>query len=222
MIFGAEDVNLQVADLNGDNDVSILDVILLIGMILDGRDTDATKASLIDNGGVVRLVSNGFIGGVQMVLSHGDNFSIKLTKDALYADYISRDNETTLVIAAPYSEDLFTVLGDYEIREMIVANSTEEIGVTTPSQISLESAYPNPFNPSTTMRLYIPTESIVDVKIYNVMGQEVAILHEGLMSSGYTNLIWNASNVSTGMYIVRAISDGYVSSQKVMLLKYFL
>ena len=108
---------------------------------------------------------------------------------------------------------------DYEIKDMIVANSEEQIRVTSPRSISLEAAYPNPFNPSTSMRLHIPAEGIVDVKIYNVMGQQVGVLHEGLMSSGYTNLTWDASSHSSGMYIVRVISEGYTVSQKVMLLK---
>ena len=114
---------------------------------------------------------------------------------------------------------MFTVSGDYEIIDMIVANSHEQINVMMPESISLEAAYPNPFNPSTTMRLYVPVEGVVDVKIYNVMGQQVGVLNEGVISSGYTNLTWNASDQPSGMYIVRAISEGFTISQKVMLLK---
>jgi flagellar hook assembly protein FlgD len=102
---------------------------------------------------------------------------------------------------------------------MIVASSSEQISVSTPSMFALESAYPNPFNPSTSLRLYIPMESSVNVSVYNLMGQQVDVIHDGLLSSGYTNLTWNASDFPSGMYIVRATSNTYTTSQKIMLLK---
>ena len=214
-----EDMNLQTADLNGDSDVSILDVIILIGMILDNHAQDATQAYLLDTNGDVRLTSDGYIGGVQMTLSHGSDFFINLTDDALVSKSITNDNTTTLNIAAPYTEYLFTASGDYTITDMIVANSSEEISVSTPSMFSLDAAYPNPFNPSTTMRLHIPMESNVNVSVYNLMGQQVDVIHNGLLSSGYTTLTWNASSFPSGMYIVKATSSTSMTSQKVMLLK---
>jgi len=219
MIFGLVDPNYQTADLNGDQDVSILDVILLVGMIIGDRAVDATESHLFDDGGVVTLSSDGFIGGVQMSLSHGDDFSIDLTTEALVADYVTKDNMTTLIIAAPHTEHLFTASGDYEIVDMIVANSNEQISVSTPSMFELEAAYPNPFNPSTTMRLHVPVESHVVVNVYNIMGQQVDVLHEGMMQAGPAQLTWNASDLPSGMYIVSANANGYVSSQKIMLLK---
>ena len=219
MIFGLEDMNFQTADLNGDGDVSILDVIILIGMILDNHAIDATQAYLLDTNGNVRLTSDGYIGGVQMTLSHGDDFSIELTDDALVSRYITKDNTTTLIIAAPYTDHLFTISGDYAITDMIVANSSEEIAVSTPAMFSLDAAYPNPFNPSTTMRLHVPVESHVDVSVYNLMGQQVDVIHSGLLSSGYTSLTWNAATLPSGMYIVKATSNAYTTSQKLMLLK---
>jgi hypothetical protein len=219
MIFGLENVNLQTADLNGDGDVSILDVIILIGMIIGDRAPDATEAYLLDSNGVVTLGSNGFIGGVQMTLSHGSDFSIELTDQSMVSKHITQDNTTTLIIAAPYTQHLFTVSGDYSITDLIVASSSEQISVSTPSMFALESAYPNPFNPSTSLRLHIPMESSVNVSVYNLMGQQVDVIHDGLLSSGYTNLTWNAGNFPSGMYIVRATSNAYTTSQKIMLLK---
>ena len=154
-----------------------------------------------------------------MTLSHDSDFSIELTDQSMVSKYITQDNTTTLIIAAPYTQHLFTVSGDYSITDMIVASSSEQISVSTPSMFALESAYPNPFNPSTSLRLHIPMESSVNVSVYNLMGQRVDIIHDGLLSSGYTNLTWNASNFPSGMYIVRATSNAYTTSQKIMLLK---
>ena len=80
---------------------------------------------MIDNNGEVSLSSDGYIGGVQMTLSHDSDFSIELTEDALVSRYLTRDNSTTLIIAAPYSDYLFTTSGDYTIVDMIVANSSD-------------------------------------------------------------------------------------------------
>ena len=207
------------ADLNQDGVINVLDVIQIVNIILEGRVENATRASLIDNNGEVSLSSDGYIGGVQMTLSHDSDFSIELTEDALVSRYLTRDNSTTLIIAAPYSDYLFTASGDYTIVDMIVANSSDQIAVSTPSMFALDAAYPNPFNPSTTMRLHVPVESNVNVSVYNLMGQQVDVLHNGLLSSGYTTLTWNAADLPSGMYIVKAISNSYTSTQKLMLLK---
>ena len=207
------------ADLNQDGVINVLDVIQIVNIILEGRVEDATRASLIDNNGKVSLASDGYIGGVQMTLSHDSDFSIELTDDALVSKYNTKNNSTTLIIAAPYTDYLFTASGDYTIVDMIVANSSDQISVSTPSMFTLDAAYPNPFNPSTTMRLHVPVESNVNVGVYNLMGQQVDVLHNGLLSSGYTTLTWNASNLPSGMYIVKATSNSYTSTQKLMLLK---
>ena len=81
--------------------------------------------------------------------------------------------------------------------------------------------YPTPFNPTTNLQLVLPETGYVSVKIYNLVGQEVATLAEGIMESnsiGYT-LQWNASNMASGVYLIRAEVAGQVSTQKLMLLK---
>ena len=67
--------------------------------------------------------------------------------------------------------------------------------------------------------MYIPSDGFVSVNIYNVMGQLVDVLHNGNMSAGTHSMIWNASDMTSGVYFVRAESLGSVSTQKVMLMK---
>ena len=81
------------------------------------------------------------------------------------------------------------------------------------------SAYPNPFNPTTTLNLDLNYDSFVDVSIYSVTGQLVANLISNDMSAGYHAVNWDASNVASGVYIVKVIAGSNVASQKVMLLK---
>ena len=102
---------------------------------------------------------------------------------------------------------------------MIVANSSVEINVVMATEFSLTAAYPNPFNPSTTLSLNMPKDGFVSVKVFNLMGKTVATLAEGNMEKDTYSFTWNASDMPSGMYMVRAEAMGQVSSQKLMLLK---
>ena len=102
---------------------------------------------------------------------------------------------------------------------MIVANSSSYIHVVKATDFSLMAAYPNPFNPSTTLSLNVPADGFVSVKIFNIMGQDVATLAESNMAVGTHSFTWNGSDVVSGVYMVRAEYNGQVSTQKLMLLK---
>ena len=88
-----------------------------------------------------------------------------------------------------------------------------------PEKFALGNAYPNPFNPTTQLKLDIAESGYVTAKVYNVMGQVVMELANGHMDAGYHMFTWNAENVSSGMYLIRVQSDANVMTQKVMLLK---
>ena len=89
------------------------------------------------------------------------------------------------------------------------------------SAFEVKVAGPNPFNPSTSLNVIVDQAGYVSVKVFNLMGQQVATLADGYMdanSAGYT-LHWNASQMASGVYLVHAESAGKVSTQKLMLLK---
>ena len=88
-----------------------------------------------------------------------------------------------------------------------------------PTEFALSAAYPNPFNPSTTMDLNLNESGYVSVKIYNVMGQLVSTLIEQDMSAGYHTINWNANDMSSGMYLVRVHAGENMETQKIMLIK---
>jgi hypothetical protein len=165
-----------------------------------------------------------------MTLSHKDNFSIEMTEDALLADYRTSDYETKLLVITPETNDLFSFKGDFEITEIIVANSHVEIPAELPNAVdphaglitefSLSTAYPNPFNPTTIMTLAVPKAGHASVQVYNVAGQVVATLVNGYIEANtYKTVTWNASNVASGMYFVKAEAEGFVATQKIMLIK---
>lgn len=72
-----------------------------------------------------------------------------------------------------------------------------------PEYYELNQNYPNPFNPNTKIKFALPEVSNVSIKIYNIMGQEVATLMNSNMSAGYHERNFDAGNLSSGMYIAR-------------------
>jgi hypothetical protein len=221
IVNGEGDFDLACADNNGDGDVNVLDIVALVNTILGGRvDTlDATSGTLIRSSHALSLQANGYIGGVQMTLKHGSDFKIELTDNAFVADYKTVGTETILVIVVPEGEELFTFAGDFEIVDMIVANSSDRVNVTAPTEFSLSEAYPNPFNPSTTVELTVPEAGHVSVMVYNITGQFIAELADSYMDANQYQFTWQGENVPSGMYLLRAEYAGQVFTQKLMLLK---
>ena len=79
--------------------------------------------------------------------------------------------------------------------------------------------YPNPFNPITNISYSLPRSGYVSLIIYNILGDEVARLVDGFQQSGEYNAIWNASNVSSGIYFYRLNSGVFTETKKMVLLK---
>ena len=107
------------------------------------------------------------------------------------------------------------------VEDMTMGNAIQTVNLQSidlPDNFVITEAYPNPFNPSTTFGINIPNEAQVSVGVYNVNGQLLETIHTGILS-GYQEFTWNANDVSSGIYIIQAISEKNVSTQKVMLLK---
>lgn len=93
-----------------------------------------------------------------------------------------------------------------------------------PSKITLHPNYPNPFNPSTTIRYEIHTNTDVSINVYNVFGQKVRTLVNGQQSAGYHQVIWDATNdngvqVASGVYYYRLETSDFSETKKMLLIK---
>ena len=89
---------------------------------------------------------------------------------------------------------------------------------------TVDSVYPNPFNPSTSVRLYIPQSSDLDLVVYDVQGRKIRKLHTGGISAGWHTLVWDGRDdagrsQASGMYFLRASNVGDVTTQKMTLVK---
>jgi hypothetical protein len=79
--------------------------------------------------------------------------------------------------------------------------------------------YPNPFNPSTTIGFQIPSAQFVTLRIYNILGREIASLVEGKMSAGYHEITFNSANLSTGIYFYELQSADFKQMKRMVLVK---
>ena len=82
----------------------------------------------------------------------------------------------------------------------------------------LEQNYPNPFNPTSTIRYSIPKQSFVTLKVYNILGQEVATLVNAVRKAGSYSIVFNASTIPSGVYVYTLATDEFVSTKKMTLI----
>jgi hypothetical protein len=88
-----------------------------------------------------------------------------------------------------------------------------------PSNYSISQNYPNPFNPSTTIKYSVPKVSFVTIKIYDVLGSEVATLLNEEKPVGTYELSWSAANLSSGVYFYQLKAGSFVETKKMILLR---
>jgi hypothetical protein len=101
----------------------------------------------------------------------------------------------------------------------MVVNAVQQIGNTIPNEFSLGQNYPNPFNPLTTIEFDLPQSGYVTLKVYNLLGKEVASLVSGELTAGIYRVNWNANDAASGIYYYRLQSGKFVGAKRLVLLK---
>ena len=137
-----------------------------------------------------------------------------------------------------YSEILMDILNsiktnpdatDALVPLLFIARYLERVGdqatmVSTDNDIivnefALHQNYPNPFNPQTTIKFSLPEAQLVNLSVYNMLGQQVLTLVDRELPAGYHTAKWYAGNIASGVYIYRLTSNGKSLTQKMLLMK---
>jgi len=95
---------------------------------------------------------------------------------------------------------------------------------TFPHGFALEQNFPNPFNPSTTIRYELPEDGLVNITIYDITGRHISTLVSSHQNAGYKSIQWNATNnhgepVSAGVYLYKIQAGEFLQTKKMVLLK---
>ena len=128
----------------------------------------------------------------------------------------------------PWAEDYFTfekAAGDFEGESEYTNWSLsgwdegEGLASALPTEFGLSQNYPNPFNPETSIDFALPEAVKVNLSVYNLLGQRVATLYEGMTPAGYYTIRWEASNLSSGVYFYHLQAGDFNSIKKCILMK---
>ncbi|HEY4612931.1 MAG TPA: T9SS type A sorting domain-containing protein [Bacteroidota bacterium] len=90
---------------------------------------------------------------------------------------------------------------------------------STPKEFALLQNYPNPFNPTTVISYQLPVDSRVSLRVYDLLGREVATLIDGEVRAGSYTTQWDATNLQSGVYFYRLQTGQFVETRKMLLLK---
>ncbi len=102
-----------------------------------------------------------------------------------------------------------------EVPNVGVDDKTKE---ALPTEFSVSNAYPNPFNPSTSVVIAVPYQANIQARVYDLLGRQVANLDPGDLKAGYHKITWNAEG-SAGVYFLYVSSEGWSSVQKLVYMK---
>ncbi len=137
---------------------------------------------------------------------------------------IDGDNELELVINAYSGTWPNTVYKTYIYSTGVITSASEEKYITLPSKYKLEQNFPNPFNPTTTIRYSLSGPENISIKIYDVSGQLVKEINKEHNKAGEFDVIWDGTNdyserVSSGAYFYQLSVGNYNEAKKMILLR---
>jgi len=231
----------SLKDIQGSANVKKVDSIKVWGVALNGPATggwgtwnsnivaDTSRRKMWDNGTngdavandtnytvIFRYTTNDAVGKIfKFGIKGGDNESAFGLNHLENVD----DTDTTYTLNTQWGSinPNFYNRWNYDLKKPIFTGVEQLSGVAL--VYSLAQNYPNPFNPSTRIEFSIPITSNVQVKVFNVLGQEVATLANETLKAGKHAVTFDASKLASGMYFYRITAGEFASVKKMLLLK---
>jgi len=157
-------------------------------------------------------------GGEEGIETNG-NGTVYWLADNIDADPLFCDPENgdyRLQLDSPCRTDVCGFMG--YTGETCEGEGVEDL-VTTPTGSYLANAYPNPFNPSTTIEYGLATPSAVTLSVYNISGQLVVVIQDGFLPAGHYTATWHPSNLPSGVYLVELRTGALRDVMKVSYVK---
>lgn len=150
-------------------------------------------------------------------------------RDILSAYYGNTSSYDRSVVVGPgtilrYRGQFFVNTDVNEVRAVIDAQletlqTSSEFDDDTPTELSLDQNYPNPFNPETTITFSLEETTEVELTVFNIIGQPIATLADGLFLSGAHSVRWDASPFPSGVYLYQLTTSQQTLSKRMLLLK---
>ena len=218
------DYQWVVGDINSDGALNVLDIVGIVNIILNGglqlNDASPKGKAQIINDKLILTVDSGIAGFQFSYNGEFSNVNInpnwKLTTENGIAIGYTLNPEL--------SNEVQINISNIEIEGIILLSDASGNGVdveitNTPKSFGLTSAFPNPFNPVTTISYDIAEATFINLNIYDLLGNQVASLVNEMKNSGEHSIQWNADGLSSGLYFVKMEANNEIFIDKLMLMK---
>jgi hypothetical protein len=167
-------------------------------------------------------------------------YTIKISRDSLFRDILVEEkveSDTSIVLeeslptgvyywkVAAIDTDSLITWGTQSDQnpfrfEIVKTTSNESMDGELPLEFTLKQNYPNPFNPSTMLEFGLPKVSDVRIEVFNVLGQKVStLINSETLNAGWHTVRFDATNLSSGVYLYRIQSEGVVQTRQMILIK---
>ena len=146
-----------------------------------------------------------------------DAESVDISDDSAEADW--EELECRVDTLNNFVEASTENFSSFALFEYDPSSTSVDEGPAVPEQFELSQNIPNPFNPSTLIQFTIPQSGVVRISVYNIMGQEVAQLHNGMLFAGTHRVTFDGRSQASGVYFYRIYGNGFSATKKMLLMK---
>jgi len=115
--------------------------------------------------------------------------------------------------------DLFGNVDEYSTNEIFIVDQLFNRNITVPNTVTLEGAYPNPFNPVTNIKFSVPERMHVEMNIIDIQGRLVDRIVQNIYEYGNHEVVYNADLMSSGIYFIQLVTETEIKYSKIILLK---